>query len=326
MLLDQHCRLKASDYQSSNRILCISESFSYTAVVNIKTLMRDAALRFALSVGTFGALCSSVNATWSVTSLHPSGATNSVANGIRNGKIVGGVNADAAVWTVNVPGWSSLGPGLLYKTDGVQQVGRNASTAGVWTGTPGSYVPLFPTTTPNEIGAVASGVFSSEQVGTVLVLTFTVVGNAGYWLDSAATWTNLNPPGAFSSECNDVHVGQRVGAAWFVNTADPNAYIWYGSPTGVNVNPALSIRSYLYGVHSGKQVGYFVPIGDTRSHAALWANTAASCIDLHPPGSYQSSAVAVYLNRQAGWIEPTQGTRHAAFWQGSSASVVDLHS
>ena len=264
-------------------------------------------------------------ATWTVTNLHPSGATNSVANGIRSGRIVGGVNADTAMWTVSVPGWTTLGPGVLYKTDGVQQVGRNTSTAAVWTGTPGSFVPLFPTGTPNEIGAVASGVFSSEQVGYIFVISFTIVGNAGYWLDSAGTWTNINPPGAFSSECTDVHAGQRVGAAWFVNTTDPNAYIWYGSPTGVSVNPALSIRSYLHGVHSGKQVGYFVPIGDTRAHAGLWANTAASCVDLHPPTAYQSAATAVYLNRQAGWVEYTQGTKHAAYWQGNSASAVDLH-
>jgi hypothetical protein len=131
----------------------------------------------------------------------------------------------------------------------------------------------------------------------------------------------------------------------------------------VDLHPAVATSSEAFGTFGGQQVGYANVNG--VYHAALWSGTAASWVDLHPPGvtptSYafaisdgqqvgtvgdyaalwtgtaasevglhpegasQSGAYGVSAGQQVGYTADAQGGRHAALWSGTAASWVDLH-
>jgi hypothetical protein len=69
-------------------------------------------------------------------------------------------------------------------------------------------------------------------------------------------------------------------------------------------------------------VAYFGP-PSWHSAAALWSGTAASFVDLAPPGS-SGIACAVAAGQQAGSVNFI-GHPHAAIWAGAAASFRDLH-
>src|SRR5205085_881455 len=60
------------------------------------------------------------------------------------------------------------------------------------------------------------------------------------------------------------------------------------------------------------------------ARASLWAGTAASWVDLSPPGATFSAVLGMYPGRQAGWAQ-LGGVSHAGMWTGTAASWVDLH-
>jgi MYXO-CTERM domain-containing protein len=61
------------------------------------------------------------------------------------------------------------------------------------------------------------------------------------------------------------------------------------------------------------------------AHAALWSGSAASLVDLHPAGAFESEVWGMAPGEQAGWFEIPSGAHHAALWHGTAASVVDLN-
>jgi len=68
-----------------------------------------------------------------------------------------------------------------------------------------------------------------------------------------------------------------------------------------------------------------------KLHAMLWNGTAASAIDLHPPGltlpTSSSRAYGVSSTNQVGYAiaDGISGSPHATLWSGTGASAVDLH-
>jgi hypothetical protein len=59
--------------------------------------------------------------------------------------------------------------------------------------------------------------------------------------------------------------------------------------------------------------------------ASLWNGTAASWVDLAPPGATESTAYAVNAGQQVGYAD-VDSIRRASLWTGSPASWVDLAS
>lgn len=271
-------------------------------------------------------LTAQCQAGWSFTVVHPSGATTSAASGIRNGRAVGNVDGQTATWIVNVPGWTTMGPGVLERTDGVQQVGYIPGAGGVWSGTPGSFIDLFPTQIPTCVGAWVKGVFAGEQAGAaVLNNQFTV---AGIWQDSPSSFTSLAPAGSVVSFAEDTHAGQQTG--WLLMNGQPGyrAVVWYGTPSSVvSLHPPFAFQSFSLGCYMGKQVGAYVLLNQNPilNRAALWSGTSASMIDLHPPSAQESVALATYGQRQAGYTT-NDGLRRAAVWNSTAQSYYNLHS
>lgn len=270
-------------------------------------------------------------ATWVATDYHPPGAGESVAHGIRNGKFVGLVDSQAALWNVNSLAWTSLGPGVALKTDGVQQVGfapgLPLGTPSLWQGTSASQVLLTHTGVPSYGGGSATGVFAGQQCGySISFAPGFPTAKAGFWLDTAGTWTNLQPAGIPESRADDTHNGAQVGVIRpSLTSSSLNAALWYNSAGSmVNLNPGPGFDSWAYSVFNGQQAGYYA-VTNGPAWAARWSGSAASMVSLHPSWAYQSRVFATYLGRQAGIVELPSTYNRAAYWENTAASCVNLH-
>ncbi|HLJ50622.1 MAG TPA: hypothetical protein VKU01_31630 [Bryobacteraceae bacterium] len=121
-----------------------------------------------------------------------------------------------------------------------------------------------------------------------------------------------------------------------------SAYLWKGSTSGaVNLNPAGFTSSVAFATNGVQQGGFAyttsfcancVPQTTPVRHAMLWSGTAASAVDLNPPGWWDTQVRALSLSAQAGdGYEPqfpqipNNGMRHALLWTGSATSMVDLN-
>ena len=268
---------------------------------------------------------------WELHYYHPN--TQSIFRSIRSNQALLTSNVQSYRVTATNLSTTGLGMGFGLKTDGVQQVGYQGwieptGVPVVWTGTPGSMASLTPPGIPNFLGGRAMGVFDGMQVGYVISGFNDWYERAGFWNDSAATWTDLMPPTAVRSRAEDVHMGAIVGYARFGSNANPDhAVIWYNSPTNyvnLNNNAFMSTSSAL-GVFSGQQCGWYTPFNSNFRRAVRWSGTAASAVSLHPPISGVSEATATYLGKQVGFIEVGPGEGHAVIWYNTPESMVDLH-
>jgi len=187
--------------------------------------------------------------------------------------------------------------------------------------------------------------------------------HAAVWSGNAASFVDLNPPGADHSEARGGGGQAQGGYAYFINgsVASVQAALWYGSPAYINlsssatlypttgswqggaltVGPALhpvlfsgsadsivdltpsGASGTVYGLDDSHQVGGVSISG--AQHAALWSGSAGSFVDLHPIGAVSSLAYGVSGLLQAGVARfGTGAVPHAALWSGTAASYVDL--
>lgn len=152
------------------------------------------------------------------------------------------------------------------------------------------------------------------------------------WKGSAGSMQDLNP-GFLQSQAYGISGGQVVGWGTVQTPAGnrDHAVMWGSDGVVVDLDP-LQVENpqYIYGSQAratsgAQQVGY-VCCFPGASHAALWSGSAASFVDLHPAGFYDSYAYGVSGGQQVGWgSSVTANYPHALLWNGSAASVVDLN-
>ena len=141
------------------------------------------------------------------------------------------------------------------------------------------------------------------------------------WSGSAASWVNLNPPGAFTSFAYGAAGGQQVGGAAFTTTG--RAGMWQGTAVSyVDLQPPGTSGSAAFGTDGTHQVGWVNVTGLER--ASLWSGTAASWVNLEPAGASGSHAYAVKGNYQVGRTI-VSGRWQASLWSGTAASWVNLN-
>jgi hypothetical protein len=265
-------------------------------------------------------------AQWTVTNLHPAGATRSeawAAGGSQQAGyvVVGGINR-ASLWSGTAATWVDLGPAgstasFARATSGSQQVG-NAVVGGIgharlWSGTAASGVDLHPVGGSSSVAYATSG---SQQAGSV---NFGGFNHASLWSGTAASWVDLNPDGAQSSIAYAIGGSQQAGSA---NFGGSNSYagLWSGSAASwINLSPGLP--SAVYGTSGSQQVGY---VQSFINRASLWSGTAESWVDLSPVGSTGSVATAAAGSLQVGYVSLSSPLR-ASLWSGTAASWVNLH-
>ncbi|MBI1189935.1 MAG: hypothetical protein GC200_04545 [Tepidisphaera sp.] len=291
--------------------------------------------------------CSSAAfAQWTVTNLHPAGATESRCEGI--GLSPGGVREvgyvttsgiyHAAMWSGSVASFTDLQPSISGITQtmcagisGSQQIGTGYLSNGypvalLWSGTPSSATILNP---PFPVGQVSIGYAISGGVSVGSVGTLTSPGSCEW---NGTTLINLSGGDAATGIDGANIVGTvRTGSFPFYGT---NAVMWTGSPPSlVSLHPASAAFSSCAGVSGNQQVGTVV-YGSLSSpdNAALWTGTAASIVDLHPAGAASSECTAVNNGTQVGTasylgtpIDPNNPVARAALWNGTAASYENLH-
>jgi hypothetical protein len=151
--------------------------------------------------------------------------------------------------------------------------------------------------------------------------------------------TNLNTSSSYAFTSAEAISGSQVvgcgapkGATQPLITGIYNqpshALLWNSPSSIVDLHPAGFMSSYAYGVSNGSQVGYSINgLGNHR--AMLWRGTAASAVDLTPPGHFWSNAWAISRtqagNFQVGGAQTFTTNLHAYLWSGTAASGVDLH-
>lgn len=268
------------------------------------------------------------SAAWTVTNLHPSGATDSRVLASYQGKQGGyatfpGNLRRAGIWSKTAESWVDLNP--TGKTDsrilgmyGTQQVGYANSNGGRWSGTAASWTDLSPASTSFS---VVTSVSANQQAGYART-TSPNKTCAGYWEGSSGSWVNLGLPWT-SSKANGVANGEQVGN--YVEGAIMKACRWLGTPASfLSLHPAGGTSSDCLGTDGTRQVGY-VNFGGQNDRASLWSGSAASYVDLHPAGAEVSIAVAVSGQNQVGSYRFPEQDDRACYWQGTAASMIDLH-
>lgn len=149
-------------------------------------------------IATLATSCATQShAAWTVTYLHPAGATRSFVQGVTNGEQVGNT------------------------TSGVNGRAR----ANLWSDTAGSWVDLHPAEFTASFASAADG---GQQVGAV-VLGAIQTGDwrASLWTGTAASRIALHPAGSTISDAWGVHNGQQVGRA--VTGGVSRASLWTGT-------------------------------------------------------------------------------------------------
>lgn len=229
-----------------------------------------------------------------------------------------------------------LGDGVLssraYGAGGTQQVGTADSgdtygrTARIWSGTTGIGIDLSPGGVYLESGAYATD--GTLQAG------WARQGagggsqkHAATWGGSAATFSDLNPVGYYTSEAFAVDGDTQVGYAGSVTTSYDHAMLWHGDhdhfddlhPTDKPMYDATRALDAAGGVQVGYANGSFF-----GTHATLWAGSYSSFLDLNPTGTLNSIALATDGSLQGGWAQ-VGSAEHAFLWSGSAESAMDLN-
>jgi hypothetical protein len=270
------------------------------------------------------------NAQWTVTRLHPEGASNSAASGIfASGQAgettIAGVRR-AVVWNSTAQTWRDLSPAGAFDSraagaKGDQQVGyvqRTGETqhAAMWNGSAASWIDLHP--------AAASQSYAFATDGTQQVGFANVEGavHACVWSGGAESWVDLNPPGIPRSIVQGVAGGFQIGSVYVGNRN--RASLWNGSAASrIELHPAGSDDSAAVAGFGTQQVGY-AQFDGLNYHAGLWHGTAESWVDLHPPGvGERSFSIATCGAWQAGYVQ-INGVPHSSVWNGTAGSWEDL--
>lgn len=176
-----------------------------------------------------------------VTSLHPDGATQSVASG---------VSADQQ------SGYAVFG---------------GVSHAGLWRGTAGSWVDLHPAGAMHSVAEATNG---TKQAGYVEIAERL---HASLWSGTRESWVDLSPAGSTGSVVYGISGSQQVGYA--VIDGVTCAGLWQETrESWINLAPDLATFSFAHATNGTQQVGYVVLEGQTR--ASWWNGIASSWVDL----------------------------------------------
>jgi hypothetical protein len=258
---------------------------------------------------------------------------------------------------MNPTGLGSFNDSVMLGAAASQQVGYGsgpatgatnvnaANNALLWTGTAASAVDLEPTQLTNIGTSEAFDTDGTHQVGEGQTAGSVSLDNAMLWSGTAASAVNLQPTqfaGYNDSVAYGVSGNQQVGVLErFPSFADypVRPMLWTGTAaSAIDLTPTNLTGDFgggfvAYGIGGGQEVGVgFSPLGDPAgiSHAILWSGSAASAVDLNPPGLNGTVALSTNGTTQVGYygfyqsVNSAEPTYNAMAWQGTAASAVNL--
>ena len=304
------------------------------------SMLRCSSLTFGMTVVVFGP---AALAHWTVTNLHPAGATYSRALGVSGFQQVGHATIDgqphASLWTGSAQSWIDLNPPGAVRSEcwdvdrgrqvGSVQIETGMNRAALWSSTRDSYVDLHPST--SEV-SVAWGIDGETQAGSAGPRQIGL--RAVTWTGTAQSAVDHHPPAVppphlvRQSEFFGIRDGHAVGY-WFGMSPRPfrgtmltEAGLlditpdWGADPGSVSCNVDSSSR--------GQHVGYAEVLFGPRK-AILWTGLSATPADLTPPNRTSAWAQGVWRGQQVGYVNASNGAPRAALWNGSAESWIDLH-
>ena len=252
--------------------------------------------------------------TWTVEILHPLGATESEALGVRNGQQVGWARIDgvdrAFLWEgsstsaldLHPPGWTRS---IAYGVADGQQVGSayvgGTPYAASWSGTMNSFVQA------SRSSAAAYAVDSGRLVGWYGGYGAALLAEIG------SAWSFLSP--GIPGHARALHKGTIGGNFGSL----PRARIWRQGAPGVTLHKPGHLESHVFGVYGTEQVGRTVAFEPDR--AVFWRGSAESMLYLGPDFSRAHGVFAGQQVGEAKW----QTYMHATRWVGQNWPHTDLH-
>lgn len=238
---------------------------------------------------------------WTVTSYHPVGADSSNAHGIDGDRLVGGVAHPDPTYGV-----------LEHPT--------------AWSVATGATTDLTPT---GSVGGVVTDVADGVLVGWWWWPYSTPQGtgyhqHAARWYGDAGSHDDLQPSGWEFGSVSATDGAQHVGTLrWDESSTNGDGAVWTEpSSWPTFLTPPDAWGSSATAVSDGAQYGS-VHLGFGVVHAARWTGSAASFVDLNPPGS-SWSYVSGAGDGQAVGRATLGGVHRAALWWEPSGSFVDL--
>jgi hypothetical protein len=279
--------------------LSVLESGAYDCVVSnaCGSIVSDAAHVDVKNVHLFDGV-------WSVTPLHPASALNSSASGVEHGVVVG---------TARYP---YSGP--LPYTSFDQAVAWDASSG---------FAPQV-LTPANSVQSTAADVMGGTIVGTFWKPFQTQFGTTYYpracrWDGPSHQLVELWYAGLEITHAWATDGVQTVGSGVFDESSTNSTGVMWTGTGGTWLTPSGVWGSGAAAVWGGNQYGS-VHVGFGVMHAARWSGSAASFVDMNPPGSPASGIADAWGDQQVG-SATVAGLNGAALWTGTPSSAISLH-
>jgi hypothetical protein len=171
-----------------------------------------------------------------------------------------------------------------------------------------------------QANSIAYAIAGNQQAGTVYLPTGP---HAAIWSGAAASFLDLNPPGARTSEILATTGTQQAGFAAMAGAA--HAGIWSGTADSfVDLHPAGATDSKAHATTGAYQAGiawYEDPVSWRVKHAMLWFGSADNYFNLHPvlgTGFYESEASSLWTDGTtilvAGHARTQEGYARPILW------------
>jgi hypothetical protein len=191
--------------------------------------------------------------------------------------------------------------------------------------------------------SVAEGTRAGQTVGTGRIAgsTYPDETHAVLWPSGSTVGIDLNPTNFRYSAALETDGQRQVGSGSGAATAYArHALLWNGSANSyTDLHPAGnwndSIARAIAGTQQVGNINLYIQGQESSpiiiEHAALWAGTAASVVDLHPPlsgceRSYGNDTDGSHQVGQCYFNTPnTTAPYRALLWSGTAASAVVLH-
>ncbi|QOJ01418.1 MAG: hypothetical protein HRU70_13345 [Phycisphaeraceae bacterium] len=150
------------------------------------------------------------------------------------------------------------------------------------------------------------------------------------WHGTAESFVDLDFTNAqyLSSQARATAGNQIVGETISRVTGSNIAVLWDATTRAWTIlHPAGSRWSDAVATDGVRQGGRVMPAGQSEFRAALWFGSAASYVDLHPPGYVRSQVHGLGADgggAQVGSIQVAGQIERPVVWRGTMQSLVDL--
>ena len=195
----------------------------------------------------------------------------------------------------------------------------------IWNGSAASAQSLLPVSIGSTAGKVL-GLDGHRQVGWVNLPQGDTT--AAYWEGTVESFRALalTDPIYTGGKASGISGNQVVGEAYYnVGRGGRHACLWdLSTGSWQDLQPTGGLFSNAFDTDGEYQCGRVLYSATGQYSAVLWRGTAASAVNLEPPGSRISECFAVANGTQVGYAQTSDFVMRPVVWHGTAASWRDL--